>query len=224
MPIYDSVSGVARKVVKMYDEVDGVAREIVKTYDSVEGVARLCFLGNKRWSKFTCTDESGWDYVPYSTGDPYTTTISFLIGADSADVYYNSFSFSLKKGFSGDGAPFNVRLSDKATKDSVAQTLTGLCIVISTLLVKQIASVESVTLTSNGTVFEVKAKVKNHITSFTFRPFNKDEPCGYIFIPRGELPTEEGSSYIEGSIELGYCVIETGTGDSSKYYYYELEE
>ena len=42
MPIYDSVNGVARRVVKMYDEVNGVAREVTKSYDSVNGVARLC--------------------------------------------------------------------------------------------------------------------------------------------------------------------------------------
>lgn len=41
MPLYESVNGVARKVVKMYDEVNGVAREVIKSYDSVNGVARL---------------------------------------------------------------------------------------------------------------------------------------------------------------------------------------
>ena len=43
MALYDSVNGVARKIVKMYDEVGGVAREVTKAYSCVDGVCRQYF-------------------------------------------------------------------------------------------------------------------------------------------------------------------------------------
>lgn len=58
MPIYDSVNGVARKVVKKYDGVNGVARQVTKVYDGVNGVSRQTFSdGVKPSGWFTFCDD-----------------------------------------------------------------------------------------------------------------------------------------------------------------------
>lgn len=78
MPIYDSVNGVARKVIKIYDSVGGVARSVTKSYDSVNGVARLSFSSrNAVWKKYSCErfeNEDGSEY--YSKGSYYGTVVA----------------------------------------------------------------------------------------------------------------------------------------------------
>ena len=80
MPIYDSVNGVARKVLKMYDSVEGVARQIVKSYESVNGVARLSFSSSTSLGSLEVgsvvpvrMNTRNEDYIVVQQGNPNTT-------------------------------------------------------------------------------------------------------------------------------------------------------
>lgn len=82
MPLYDGVSGVARKVVKKYDGVSGVARKVTKAYTGVSGVARQYFssevpIGNLEVGSSVFTNVKGvrteFMVVNQGTPDSYYT-------------------------------------------------------------------------------------------------------------------------------------------------------
>lgn len=89
MALYDSVDGVARKVVKKYASVDGVARKVLKCYDSVDGVARQYFSSGARFSRV-----SGWeinyDYSSMTSVAGMTISdVNFYFTADSMYLWFD---------------------------------------------------------------------------------------------------------------------------------------
>lgn len=75
--LYDSVSGVARKVKKKYDGVSGVARKVTKAYDGVNAIARQFFqsgspIGNLAVGTSVYMNVNGWskEFIIVHQGTP----------------------------------------------------------------------------------------------------------------------------------------------------------
>ena len=113
--LYDGVSGVARKIVKVYDGVNGIARRIQKAYDGVAGVARMYFEGLYYWNRYK-SQQTGSKYNNYETKSTYYSVqiwkpveLNGVVVWNEEEnygdghkyydlIYYNSFDYSNNTG------------------------------------------------------------------------------------------------------------------------------
>lgn len=206
---YVGVDGVARKVKKNYIGVDGVARKVKKTYVGVSGVARQCFSSDITWSKYSC-DVSAQNNYTQDTSVKGTTGSGYIGGTA---IYYPTWGFSTGKGFYSNGT---------STKfvDDYAGAVGNYYIWKSTETTEQqIRKITSCSVLSEAnSIYKYDYTIQSSATNNPTYTYSQGSTLyGTVAAPEGSLP--EDGTLLEGSVEDGYCVIQT----TDSIYYYILE-
>lgn len=206
---YVGVDGVARKAKKNYIGVDGIARKVKKAYVGVDGVARQCFSSDITWSKYSCDVSAQDNYIQDSSANG--TEGSAYVG--EAGVYYSGWQFDSSLGFSK---------SKYSTTKTFTEDYAGAVdhyYIWKDSDKQQVRKITSCSVLSEAdSIYKYGYTIQSSATNNPTYTYSKGSTSyGTIAAPEGVLP--EDGTLIEGSVEDGYCVIQT----TDSIYYYILE-